>query len=189
VRSRTLGAAVLALALAGCTGADQPSSGEGGVTSTAQQSTSSAQSSPDGEATPIAAEAVQGLVQGRIITDSLGASVTYTPVTLRREENLLLLEIAAHNNEAKDSANLLASIGDGNPTFNSATLVDSVNKKRYLVARDSNDQCLCSKLTLIDPGTTGIVTAYYAAPPASVSSMTIDMPDLVGSFSDVPISS
>lgn len=86
------------------------------------------------------------------------------------------------------------AFGDGNAdnghdTVDGVYLVDDQNRKRHLVARDSEDQCVCSTglgSTFVDPGQTLVLTATFAAPPPDVEAVDVQIP-LAGTFSDVPI--
>ena len=191
MRARRLPAVLVATvavltALAGCSdGGDGGGSGAGSepagtATDVAVRTTAS----------PQAVASLTGLVPGRTIQDSQGLRITVTPVTLRREGKLALLEIAARNEEAEQRANLANSIRGSGLAFDEVTLVDPANGKRYLVARDSQDKCLCTSFfggMSLEPGTTGIVSAYFAAPPENVTALDVVVPT-AGTFTGVPLS-
>jgi hypothetical protein len=68
-------------------------------------------------------------------------------------------------------------------------LTDPVNAKRYLVARTPDQLCVCSQntgATFIADGTSVTLTAIFQAPPQSVTSMTVNIPD-TPPFVDVPV--
>jgi hypothetical protein len=173
-------------AVAGCSGgdddapaADQPrpaqSASEGG--------------GPAGPApTPVAS--LTGLVAGRTVDDTAGLKITVVPVTLKRQGKLALLEVAARNGDPQKRANLSDSLRGTGSSFDDVTLVDPANGKRYLVARDSKDECLCTSFVggiSVEPGGTAIVGAYFAAPPESVTNVNVVMPG-AGTFTGVPVS-
>ncbi len=72
------------------------------------------------------------------------------------------------------------------------SLIDPVNAKRYRVARngtESNAECVCSDTQgeFLKAGQTVTLYALFAAPPADVTKVNIEMP-MIGVFTDVPIS-
>lgn len=58
------------------------------------------------------------------------------------------------------------------------TLVDHDNRKRHVVLRDSNGECLCSRFrgAELSPGTRYRHSAQFAAPPDGVDTMTVEVP-------------
>jgi hypothetical protein len=153
-----------------------------------------AQAAPSGEsgatATPAPAASVTALVPGRTIDDSDGLKITVSVVTLKRQGKLTLLEVAARNEDATKRANLSNSLRGSGSRFDEVTLLDPANGKRYLVARDSQDECLCSSFSggvSVEPGGTAILGAYFAAPPDGVTALNVVMPG-AGTFTNVPVS-
>jgi hypothetical protein len=72
------------------------------------------------------------------------------------------------------------------------SLIDPVNAKRYRVARNgtgSDAECVCSDTQgeFLKKGQTVTLYALFAAPPADVTKVNIEMP-MIGVFTDVPIS-
>lgn len=72
------------------------------------------------------------------------------------------------------------------------SLIDPVNAKRYRVARNgtaSDAQCVCSETQgeFLKKDQTVTLYAVFAAPPADVTKVNIEMP-MIGVFTDVPIS-
>lgn len=72
------------------------------------------------------------------------------------------------------------------------SLIDPVNAKRYRVARNgtgSDAQCVCSDTqgNFLKKGQTVTLYALFAAPPADVTKVNIEMP-MIGVLTDVPIS-
>ena len=68
------------------------------------------------------------------------------------------------------------------------SLVDAVNKKKYLVVRDSESRCLCSRdLHGLKPGESLSVYAKFPAPPDDVQKITVQIPHFLPA-DDVPIS-
>ncbi|MET8001536.1 hypothetical protein [Nonomuraea glycinis] len=72
------------------------------------------------------------------------------------------------------------------------SLIDPVNAKRYRVARNgtgSDAECVCSDTQgeFLKKGQTVTLYALFAAPPADVTKVNIEMP-MIGVLTDVPIS-
>ncbi|MEU8550770.1 hypothetical protein [Streptomyces roseoverticillatus] len=60
-----------------------------------------------------------------------------------------------------------------------ASLVDASGKKRYLVLRDTDGECLCSTgLTNIKPSESRPVFAQFPAPPADVTEVDFQLPTM-----------
>ncbi len=176
-------ALVAAVALAGCTGDDAADSDDTRAGQTAAPGASPAASAPP-------AAPVTGIVAGRTIDDSDGRKITVTPVTLKRQGKLTLLEVAARNEDPAERANIADSLRGSGATFDEVTLVDPANGKRYIVARDSENRCLCTSFVggvTVQPGGTAILGAYFAAPPENVTSLNVTMPG-AGTFTGVPVS-
>jgi hypothetical protein len=67
-------------------------------------------------------------------------------------------------------------------------LADSVRRKAYLAASDSEGQCMCSRHLIgdLEPGITYTFYATYAAPPAEVTGLDVSFPHF-GTVSRVPV--
>ncbi|MDT3397025.1 hypothetical protein RKE29_10275 [Streptomyces sp. B1866] len=64
-------------------------------------------------------------------------------------------------------------------SISGASLVDSVGKKRYLVLRDTDGECLCTTgLTSIRPGESRPVFAQFPAPPENVTKVDFQVPTM-----------
>jgi hypothetical protein len=191
LRTRWLPVALVAgavISLAGCTGDDAADSAAPPRASTASESSAGAPRTTAGP-TPLASLA--GLVPGRTIDDSQGVKITVMPVTLERRDKLVLLEIAARNEDASERANLSNSLRGSGILFDEVTLLDPAHGKRYMVARDSKNSCLCTSFSgglSVEPGGTGLVSAYFAAPPADVTQLDVVVTAPVGTFTKVPVS-
>jgi hypothetical protein len=114
---------------------------------------------------------------------------------LRRDSGgTVTLKFALVNNSSKgfgfgydfgDDANY--HIGDFQ-SIGGVSLVDAVNKKKYMVTRDSESHCLCSRgLSGVDPGTRKNVWAQFPAPPVDVQKINVVIPHF-SPANDVPIS-
>jgi hypothetical protein len=56
-------------------------------------------------------------------------------------------------------------------------LIDNVNKKKYLVVRDSTGKCACAEVRCIDKGGRVSLWAKFAAPPENVEKVTVVVPE------------
>ncbi|WP_245878820.1 hypothetical protein [Streptosporangium subroseum] len=76
-------------------------------------------------------------------------------------------------------------------TVSGVSLIDPVNGRRYRVARNGTDEdakCVCSNGSeTIKGGSSLELYAVYGAPPADVTKVNVEFPNL-GVFTDVPIS-
>jgi hypothetical protein len=173
---------VLISGLAGCSGGSPGPAPSGTAAPSAGGATPA-------NATP--APSLTGIAPGRTLSDGDGHRVTVMPVTLRREGKLALLEVVARNDDAKEAVNLGVVLDASSTRFDGVTLVDPAAGKRYMVARDSKDACLCTTFLggfTLEPGGVGVVSAYFAAPPDPVTSLNVELPQ-GGVFTGVPISS
>lgn len=74
--------------------------------------------------------------------------------------------------------------------FSGGVLTDVAGKKRYLVAADSANACVCTvqlSSTFVGAGQTVDLNATYAAPPASTAKLDVAIASL-GNFRDLPVS-
>ncbi|MFI1617100.1 hypothetical protein ACH4VT_08990 [Streptomyces lydicus] len=64
-------------------------------------------------------------------------------------------------------------------SISGATLVDKAGKKRYLVLRDTNGECLCTTgLSGLLPGASRPIFAQFPAPPAKVTEVDFQLPTM-----------
>jgi hypothetical protein len=111
----------------------------------------------------------------------------------RGSDNTLTLRFAIVNNSDKtiefgynfgDEAN---HIKDYN-SIGGVNLIDSVNKKKYFVVRDTESNCVCSRNLNAVPGRSRAnVWAKFPAPPDDVQKISVEIPHF-GPLDDVPIS-
>lgn len=74
--------------------------------------------------------------------------------------------------------------------FSGAVLTDVAGKKRYLVAADSGNECVCTtqlSSTFVGAGQSIELDATYAAPPVSTTKLDVSIASL-GTFRDLPVS-
>ncbi|MER8157459.1 hypothetical protein [Streptomyces sp. NPDC094472] len=66
-----------------------------------------------------------------------------------------------------------------NPSVSGASLIDEKGKKRYLVLRDTDGQCLCTTgLSGIKPNESRPLFAQFPAPPKSVTEVDFQIPTM-----------
>jgi hypothetical protein len=73
--------------------------------------------------------------------------------------------------------------------FSGAVLTDVAGKKRYFVAADSGQACVCTSQlssTFVGAGQSIELTATYAAPPATATKLDVSVTSL-GTFRDLPV--
>ncbi|MEU9121347.1 hypothetical protein AB0C96_16095 [Streptomyces sp. NPDC048506] len=64
-------------------------------------------------------------------------------------------------------------------SISGATLIDKAGKKRYLVLRDTNGECLCTTgLSGLMPGASRPIFAQFPAPPAKVTEVDFQLPTM-----------
>ena len=74
------------------------------------------------------------------------------------------------------------------PTTGGIHLIDPVGKKKYFVARDTEDKCVCSqKVADIPKGGRANVWAKFPSPPEDVTQLSIVIPHF-SPLDDVPLS-
>ena len=81
------------------------------------------------------------------------------------------------------------SVDSGGHSADGVQLLDTVNSKLHLPASDGLGHCLCSRdlsATFIGLGKTMVFSATYAAPPANVDTVDVQVPHF-GTITDVPV--
>ena len=170
----------------GCTKAEEtkPASSKNEPAQTAQKAAENA-SAP----TPAApAAAVIATADG----EKGGTRVDITELK-RSGDNTVTLKFAMVN-DSPDRLSFGYDYGDPDhsikdfSSIGGVTLVDSANKKKYFVVRDTENSCLCSRdLKDIPAKSRGNVWAKFPAPPDEVQKISIVIPHF-GPLDDVPIS-
>lgn len=113
-----------------------------------------------------------------------------TLLELRRTANTVTLKLAVINS-SKDEFGFGYRFGEGSGADFGAIagihLIDSTNKKKYFVVRDSDGACLCSRsIANISPSSQSVVWAKFPAPPDEVQKVTVEIPHFAP-LEDVPI--
>lgn len=112
---------------------------------------------------------------------------------LKRSGDVLMLRFTMVNNGSKPVTLSGIAFGDGTQgkdygSVGGVHIIDPVNKKKHLVIRDSEGNCLCSRglKSLASKGKINL-WARFPAPPASVQKVTVVVPHFIP-MDDVPIS-
>lgn len=141
-----------------------------------------------GAATPAVSASAQGIGSGD--GEQTGSRVVITD--LKRGGSTVTLKFTIYND-----SNTELNIGgrfnasgykeNGGRSFSGIHLIDSVAKKKYFVAADSDGNCLCSEgVNNIPPKTQISLWAKFPAPPDSVQKITVEIPHFIP-VDDVPI--
>ncbi|MBN6052582.1 hypothetical protein JYK22_11630 [Nonomuraea sp. RK-328] len=187
---KTIALAVTAVALTGCgviPGGQQSGGGEGGQArqTTARTEASTAPAAPQQTEVIATREAstASGGQNGKARVDITGLKRQGKTVTLNWTVTALDGKVNLHNGMGTATLDF---------TVSGVSLIDPVNAKRYRVARngtDADSQCVCSKTQgqFLENGATSSLYAVFAAPPADVTKINVEMP-MIGVLTDVPIS-
>ncbi|WP_214321036.1 hypothetical protein [Nonomuraea sediminis] len=111
---------------------------------------------------------------------------------LQRQGKLVSLNISVTALDGKVSLHGQMGNDPGDLTLGRVSLIDTVNGKRYRVARNgtgADAACICSTTQGVWPekGQTASLYAVFGAPPPDVTKVNIEMPPF-GVFTDVPLS-
>ncbi|MFI9839370.1 hypothetical protein ACIHFD_20215 [Nonomuraea sp. NPDC051941] len=192
---KTIALAVAAVALAGCGALPGRQAGGGGEekqpqtvaeTTTEPPATAEATEAPPQETRAIAsreADVSAGGQHGKARADILGLKRQGRTLSLNWSITALDGKVNVHNGLGTATLDF---------TVSAVSLIDPVNAKRYRVARNGTGQdakCVCSGTQgqFLEKGQTSTLYAVFAAPPADVTKINIEMP-MIGVLTDVPIS-
>lgn len=177
----------MVLAITGCSTKEAAPAGS---SSTAPgRSSSPAPTTPTVAAAPASTAAVIATADGE--TDGIKAEI----LELKRDSGgTVTLKFALVNNSKQDVGFGYDFGDDANfhitdfSSVGGVSLVDTVNKKKYMVARDSENHCLCSRgLSGVDRGTRKNLYAQFPAPPDDVQKINVTIPHFLP-VNDVPVS-
>ncbi|MFG2223816.1 hypothetical protein ACIBK8_00350 [Streptomyces sp. NPDC050161] len=166
-------AAGLALVVAGCGGggaASQKADGSHPKRSTAPQETGS--TAPAAEADDAIGE-IKGpdgvvVTLHSVIRDSGGFVTVNGTVANHGSRVFNAIDWRSNESEMRSRSSL-----------SGATLVDKEGKKRYLVLRDTDGECLCTTgLSGLQPGASRPIFAQFPAPPAKVTEVDFQLPTM-----------
>ncbi|THA37300.1 hypothetical protein [Streptomyces sp. A1547] len=168
-------AAVLALALAGCGGADDGKSKEPQKSVAANPQGATPQSPATGGSVSPAPTQVLATANGED-----GMVMTINSAT-RDAGGFLTISGQFKNGGSADYAKTAAWRGNeltqSGTSIAGVTVTDKVGKKRYYVLRDTDGRCLCTTgIALIERGTMIPFFAQFPAPPTSTSEVDFSLP-------------
>ncbi|MCO8305359.1 hypothetical protein [Streptomyces sp. RKCA744] len=164
-------AAALALAMAGCgsDGDDKPDDGAGRA-STAAKGDGKQEPAVDSSKTIGQMKGPGGIVvtlHSAVRDDGGFVTVTGT-VTNRGSQLFNAIDWRSKETEVKSQSSV-----------SGASLIDEKGKKRYLVLRDTDGQCLCTTgLSGIKPNESRPLFAQFPAPPKSVTEVDFQIPTM-----------
>lgn len=170
-------AAALALAVAGCGSDDGKKPDEGaGKTSTAAKDDRSGDDGPDSEPAADSAKTI-GEIKGpngivvtlhSAVRDSGGFVTVSGTVTNRGDQIFNAVDWRSKETEMRSRSSV-----------SGASLVDQAGKKRYLVLRDTDGECLCTTgLSGIKPNASRPLFAQFPTPPSSVTKVDFQIPTM-----------
>ena len=81
----------------------------------------------------------------------------------------------------------MLDLHDASYTVGAVHLIDPVGKKKYFVARDSDNKCVCSVFGALQKGARANHWAKFPAPPDDVEKISVVLPNF-SPLDDVPIS-
>lgn len=183
---RLLALVVVAVLLAGCTGGNGESSGT---------------TPPASTALPSAVPSV-AIASKQTSFDRRAAVITLNQVVV--QDGVTTLTYSVTNESQTESIAIRSALNDGTIQRVPGTdkpvrgdiwaadgvyLVDGLNMRRYLPARDSAGICICTgnlHSATIDPGSTMGLTAVFRAIPPEVSAVDVFIPR-AGMFTKVPV--
>ncbi|MBB5777507.1 hypothetical protein [Nonomuraea jabiensis] len=193
---KTIALAVAAVALAGCGALPGRQVGGGGEEkqpqTVAESTTEPPATAKATEAPPQETRAIASREADVYAGDNGKARARVDITALKRQGRTLSLNWTVTALEGKVNVHNGLGTGPLDMTVSAVSLIDPVNAKRYRVARngtDQNAQCVCSGTQgqFLDKGQTSTLYAVFAAPPADVTKINIEMP-MIGVLTDVPIS-
>ncbi|MEU5102463.1 hypothetical protein AB0H07_09270 [Streptomyces sp. NPDC021354] len=170
-------AAALALAVAGCGSDDgKKPDGGGGKTSAAAKDDRSGDDGPDSEPAADSSKTI-GEIKGpngivvtlhSAVRDNGGFVTVNGTVTNRGDQPFNAVDWRSKETEMRSRSSV-----------SGASLVDQAGKKRYLVLRDTDGECLCTTgLSGIKPDESRPLFAQFPAPPSSVTKVDFQIPTM-----------
>lgn len=193
-RRGTAGAVALTVALLGaCSGGGsdaelvstttQADSGSSGVAS-GETSTPSAESDDVGGMVEVAATKEVEYDGGLLRLD-------VSPVVRSGDLSRVTVTVTAlRNPEGEETWHYYGVFSLSSGSASEWELLDMEGQQRYLTARDSEGQCVCStgiNANGLLEGASIEIYAVYAAPPASVETVDLVLPGTAGTIADVPV--
>ena len=186
MRSTVVSSCVLALASIACSRQEPAAQGAAPAPTAAAQVVAEAAPSPARVAQPVAAPPI-ATAEG----EKPGVRAEVTELK-RGSGDTVTLKFTVIN-DTSDTAPLHAiglaegiDITAGDIRIGGVHLIDPVGKKKYFVARDSENKCVCSYAPFIKKGERANLWAKLAAPPDAVERVSVVLPTF-SPLDDVPI--
>ncbi|MEV8525828.1 MULTISPECIES: hypothetical protein [unclassified Streptomyces] len=167
----TAAAAALALTLTACGGSDGGKKNAGSSTS-ATPGGKTQSNAPDPQS-----DQVLATVQGE---NGIEMSIT----SAKRDTGGFVTVAGVVKNNGKDFYTMPDWQGDETELRNNgasmagASLVDKAGKKRYLILRDTDGRCLCTKFSGLGAGKNSTFFAQFPAPPANTTEVDFQVPHM-----------
>ncbi|MEU4510683.1 lipoprotein [Nonomuraea wenchangensis] len=193
---KTIVLAVAAAALAGCgvlPGIPQSGGGEERQSRPVAESTTA--SAPEQQPEPASAPPQQSAViaskETKVGVGDMYGEARVDLTGLKRQGRTATLTWVVTALDGKVNVHNGLGTGTLDFTVSGVALIDPVNAKRYRVARNgtgADAECVCSGTQgqFLKKGEASTLYAVFAAPPADVSTINVEMPG-IGVFTDVPI--
>ncbi|MEZ7129421.1 lipoprotein [Nonomuraea sp. AD125B] len=193
---KTIVLAVAAAALAGCgalPGAPQGGGGEERRSRPVSESTTASApgQQPAQESAPPQQSAVIASKETKVGSGDMYGEARVDLTGLKRQGRTATLTWVVTALDGKVNVHNGLGTGTLDFTVSGVALIDPVNAKRYRVARNgtgADAECVCSGTQgqFLEKGEASTLYAVFAAPPADVSTINVEMPG-IGVFTDVPI--
>jgi hypothetical protein len=122
-------------------------------------------------------------------TDSESPGASIKVQELKLVSGALMLKFTVENTGEKEFGLYDTMVGAERDTVDGIFLIDVPGKKKYLVVRDTDNHCLCSRgiVEKLAPNTGAAFWAKFPVPPDSVQKVGIVVPHFIP-MDDVPIS-
>lgn len=189
----------IVLVAVGCGGGDE--NGSAAVQTTAGDANVQAVKTAAAQPAPAAepSDAQNGLASRDSQIDKVPIRLEITELRRSGATSAITIRLVVTDDTGDGSAQIADTLDDGisdaengneYDTTDGISLIDTVNRKRYLVARDSSGRCVCDNSlsgTFVRSVGPTVLSATFAAPPEDVKAVDVVIPRF-GTFKNVPIS-
>lgn len=147
-------------------------------------------SSPPAESDDVAG-VVEAAATKEIEYDGGRLRLDVSPVVRSGDLSRVIVTVTAlRNPEGEEKWYYYAAFSGITTTAEEFELLDMESQQRYLTARDSEGECVCTTdinaYGLLE-GASAEIYAVFAAPPASVETVDLVLPGTAGTIADVPV--
>ena len=192
-----LTALLAAVLLAACGGEQQVRTVTANPTPVQEQAEQTPEAGTEAEAGGTPAPEGEAIVTGTGTADDDAFVIEITELKRSGPTVVLNARLSLAESEDEDASLQVASEFADSATgadvasdaFDGVALIDPQNRKKYLVARDSDDNCVCSRdlsSTFVTLNATADLQATLTAPPPDVKTVDLSIPK-VKTFTKVPI--